>query len=223
MIEDVEVSFLDVGGHVSLLIFVSGCSGPCDYCYNKILWEKRPGRYTVEDIQKYLENNDTFKFVDGFSITGAEPISRPEELAILLRDLRSTFPGFYINLDTSLTQGRIKEHLGYLDRISVSVKDFWFSEWCREDVTENLKSLSESDLDIYFRVNPSVENYDLLLDTISRSSEFLDLHKIKRFCVTPILRNKKDKLDYPRVDLRSYNDFVTQLRRVVKNVCDLFQ
>lgn len=83
-------------------IWVCGCPHHCDGCANPELWEFREDKkisidHLLELIKQVVESNQ----VDGFTITGGEPFYQPEELGILLKELRQwshdilVFSGYY--------------------------------------------------------------------------------------------------------------------------------
>ena len=71
-------------------IWFCGCSHRCKGCSNPELW-KRQEKYRVslesllELIYKISDNN----MIDGFTITGGEPMEQSEELMLLLENLKA--------------------------------------------------------------------------------------------------------------------------------------
>lgn len=82
-----QVNVLGPGRRIGL--WLCGCSRGCKGCSNPELWEQRP-EYEIEiDKVLYLikKISDTNK-VDGFTITGGEPMDQAEDVAALLKQVR---------------------------------------------------------------------------------------------------------------------------------------
>ena len=89
-------SFLDWEGHLSAVIFSTGCSVRCPWCHNGEL--VRPGAEPL-DLQKLLhEIERRAKFLDGVVISGGEPTLQPG-LMELARRVRAL--GLPVKLDTN--------------------------------------------------------------------------------------------------------------------------
>ncbi len=71
-------------------IWVAGCSRGCKGCSNPELWEKRPEfEVSVDQLVSLIESIKEDHEIDGFTISGGEPMNQAEELAQLLRTLRT--------------------------------------------------------------------------------------------------------------------------------------
>lgn len=69
-------------------IWLAGCPHHCDGCSNPELWEQRPEyEMPVSALTKLLERCFSGKTVDGFVITGGDPMVQPKDLAALLANL----------------------------------------------------------------------------------------------------------------------------------------
>ena len=66
-------------------IWVCGCARRCKGCSNPELWEPRP-EYEIfpEDVLELLQKIAASHPVDGFTISGGEPMDQPKELAKLI-------------------------------------------------------------------------------------------------------------------------------------------
>ena len=89
-----------VGFGVSL--FVSGCRGNCEGCFNKVAWDFNYGsEFTDKTMDKILELCGR-PYVDFFAVLGGDPLE-PENkdtvLSIISR-VRSTYPNLSINIWT---------------------------------------------------------------------------------------------------------------------------
>lgn len=78
------VQVLGPGNRVG--IWLCGCSRGCKGCSNPELWVQRP-EYEIEPEQVYmLVEKIAFKHkIDGFTVSGGEPMDQPKELARLLK------------------------------------------------------------------------------------------------------------------------------------------
>ena len=69
-------------------IWVSGCPRRCPGCSNPELWERRPAfEITIDNLKEVISGIAAAHPVDGFTISGGEPMAQPEELADLMRCL----------------------------------------------------------------------------------------------------------------------------------------
>ena len=184
MLSDLAVSSLDLPKRLTLLCFISGCIGICDYCYNRGLWKKVNGPLTIDDVLRKIEKeNKKYRLITGLSITGAEPISRPNDIRFLSKEVKNRFDYIYINIDTSLTQCRIvPEILEYVDQISISIKDCWkrFPE-----VKHNLKLLFELNKTIEFRIVLTKTNVSDILKIIDEYQIFIENLNPYRVLISP--------------------------------------
>ena len=66
-------------------IWLCGCRRGCRGCSNPELWEQRPEyEVTVDDIIDLVSRIDEAHEIDGFTISGGEPMDQSEELSQLL-------------------------------------------------------------------------------------------------------------------------------------------
>lgn len=69
-------------------IWLAGCPHHCEECSNPELWKQRPEyELPVSSVVELLERNFRDKPVDGFVITGGDPMAQAGELADLLVQL----------------------------------------------------------------------------------------------------------------------------------------
>lgn len=107
-------------------IWFCGCTKACKGCSNPELWNVQPKyKIDVEDVMRLIRNISNEHHVDGFTITGGDPLEQPEELTVLLEQLKNinddilVYTGFDIEqLDTALLKnvsvlidGKYIEHL----------------------------------------------------------------------------------------------------------------
>lgn len=69
-------------------IWVSGCPRRCHGCINPELWEQRPEfEITIDRLRAVISGIALEHQVDGFTISGGEPMAQPEDLDALVRNL----------------------------------------------------------------------------------------------------------------------------------------
>ncbi len=69
-------------------IWVCGCRRGCKGCSNPELWVQKPEyEVTVEDIMSLVRRISDSHKVDGFTISGGEPMDQPEGLSQLITQL----------------------------------------------------------------------------------------------------------------------------------------
>lgn len=99
------VKTLGVGDRIGL--WLCGCTHGCKGCSNPELWERQE-RYSVsvEKVLKLVHTVSDSRRVDGFTITGGDPLEQPEELAELLPELRKISPDILVYTGYTLEQLR---------------------------------------------------------------------------------------------------------------------
>lgn len=71
-------------------IWVTGCNRGCKGCSNPELWERRPEcEVSVEEIYKLICRLTESHHVDGFTISGGEPMLQAKELSELVDQIKS--------------------------------------------------------------------------------------------------------------------------------------
>lgn len=70
-------------------IWFCGCSHGCKGCSNPELWQKQEKyKISIESVLKLIHQISNINSVDGFTITGGDPMEQSEELSILLEQLK---------------------------------------------------------------------------------------------------------------------------------------
>ncbi|MBP0983134.1 MAG: 4Fe-4S cluster-binding domain-containing protein [Oscillospiraceae bacterium] len=81
------VKTLGPGSRIGM--WLCGCTHKCSGCSNPELWERQEKyRISVDDLLRLIHSISDNNKVDGFTITGGDPMQQPEELALLLPELR---------------------------------------------------------------------------------------------------------------------------------------
>ena len=70
-------------------IWVCGCRRGCKGCSNPELWKRKPEyEVTVDEVMELIKRIAEKYAVDGFTISGGEPMDQPEALAELILNLK---------------------------------------------------------------------------------------------------------------------------------------
>ena len=113
------VKVLGPGNRVG--IWVCGCNKKCPNCSNGELWEQQQKyEITVPNLENAIDNIVSKYEVDGFTITGGEPMNQAKELAELVVYLKT------INKDILVYTGYLLEELqkiqsAYINNILASI------------------------------------------------------------------------------------------------------
>jgi len=115
-----KMSLIDYPGHMSAIIFTSGCNFRCPYCHNPEL---------VEETAPLLEQKDIYEFLrtrvgrlEAVSITGGEPTMHAD-LPDMIRTIRAI--GYRIILDSNGTHPDMLKELidqKLVDYIAMDIK-----------------------------------------------------------------------------------------------------
>ena len=103
-----KVSFIELPGKVSSIVFTQGCNYKCVYCHNYELIPLEPQNplVTEQEIWNYL--NKRKGYVDAVTVTGGEPTLQPD-LKQFLKKLKDA--GFYVKLDSNGTNPHILKEI----------------------------------------------------------------------------------------------------------------
>jgi len=110
---------LDYPNHLACIIWFSGCNMRCDYCYNKDIVFAKTGKYSYNDILKFLESRKNL--LDAVVLSGGEATGH--DLVEFCQNIKKM--GFKIKLDTNGTNFEaVKElvELNLLDYIALDYK-----------------------------------------------------------------------------------------------------
>ena len=71
-------------------IWFSGCSHGCVGCSNPELWQQQEKyKISIGDVLSLIHQISDANPVDGFTITGGDPIEQSEDLSLLLKELKT--------------------------------------------------------------------------------------------------------------------------------------
>ena len=78
------------GNGIRNVLFLAGCSRHCLGCHNKEIQNKDVGDVlTIDEVIKYLLNDDSRTIIDGVTISGGEPFEQPEALLEITKRLKN--------------------------------------------------------------------------------------------------------------------------------------
>ena len=91
-------------------IWLCGCSHRCKGCSNPELWQRQE-RYniSVENALRLVRSVSDSRRVDGFTITGGDPMEQPEALAVLLPELKKIAPDILVYTGYTMEQLRARK------------------------------------------------------------------------------------------------------------------
>lgn len=115
------LSTIDYPGKVSYVIFIGGCNFKCGYCHNPEVVKMVGYGQTFADV--FADLRPRTKLLEGIVISGGEPTAQPEELTILIQQLKEF--GLPIKLDTNGYNPAVLETLlsqKLLDYIAMDIK-----------------------------------------------------------------------------------------------------
>ena len=106
------VEVLGPGKRIGL--WFCGCDRACKGCSNPELWHRKPElELTVAEIMSLVERISATHPIDGFTITGGEPMDQADELAVLIQQLRK------ISSDILVYSGYTIEKLRSMHKASI--------------------------------------------------------------------------------------------------------
>lgn len=144
-------------------IWLCGCNRTCKGCSNPELWQqKREYEVTVDELLDLVKRLSVSHHVDGFTISGGEPMLQADELSVLVEHLKAIsediliYTGFQIE---ELVQKHNPSITTILDSIAVLIDGAYIEELNDDTV---LRGSSNQRVHI---LNPVYQNqYDQYLD-----------------------------------------------------------
>lgn len=194
----VDISFSDVDGKVSSVIFLSSCNLRCPFCYNKSLVlnpEKMPG-IPLEKVENYLQKNR--KWIDGVVITGGEP-SLHHDLPLLCEKMKEI--GFKVKVDTNGTNPAMVSKLVQkqcVDFVALDVKapftEVKYSEACGVNAAPFLEKIRET-TEILLSDVVDYEFRTTVVPTIHRKEDIEKICLAIKGCRKYALQNFKSEVE----------------------------
>ena len=100
-----DITYPDVnnGEGTRVTLWVAGCLHHCPGCHNPESWDINGGKEFEESDKNKLFSELSNPYIDGFTISGGEPLMYKNELIELLNDLKTSFPDLNIWIYTGYT------------------------------------------------------------------------------------------------------------------------
>ncbi|MDP6525516.1 MAG: anaerobic ribonucleoside-triphosphate reductase activating protein [Kiritimatiellia bacterium] len=112
-------SLVDFPGHLSAVLFLSGCNFRCGFCHNATLLADDRGGVSWDRLRKKCESWKD-QWVDGAVISGGEP-TLSDQLIPLIEFLRGY--GWSIKLDTNGSRpGVLRKCIDLVDYVAMDIK-----------------------------------------------------------------------------------------------------
>lgn len=138
----VKNSFIDFPGHISCVIFTSGCNMNCWYCHNQSLINTQKGLTSIEEILEFIKSRK--QFLDGVVISGGEPTLH-KDLKDVIKKIKEL--GLKVKLDTNGTNFEVLQDLvknNLLDFVAMDIKAPFSSYKKITQTSDNMESIKKS-------------------------------------------------------------------------------
>ncbi|MEG1641614.1 MAG: anaerobic ribonucleoside-triphosphate reductase activating protein [Synergistaceae bacterium] len=155
-------SFLDWDGHLSAVIFTTGCNFKCPYCHNSTLVNGESSQLDLDEVLQDIKRRATF--LDGVVISGGEPCMW-KHLTSTMEKIKEM--GLEIKLDTNGSFNEKLEEIldkGLVDHIAMDIKapfedkkikEITKSEVKAETIIKSVKMIKEKAKSYEFRTTYS--------------------------------------------------------------------
>lgn len=112
-------------------IWVCGCHRACPGCSNPELWNTRPEyEISVDELMQLICSIQKINTVDGFTITGGEPMNQAKDLSILVDRLTEISEDILVysgyRLDELIDRDQATQHI--LDTVAVLIDGEYLEE-----------------------------------------------------------------------------------------------
>ena len=91
------------GPYIGVSLFLQGCLFHCKNCFNQSTWPLDGGKEFTEEVKKQFLSLISKEGVKRVSILGGEPMLQADELVVLLREVKKTYPSIKLWLWTGFT------------------------------------------------------------------------------------------------------------------------
>lgn len=153
----------DYVGHLSCIIWFVSCNFRCLYCYNNDIVYTKEGRYSFDDILKFLKTR--VGLLDAVVLSGGE--ATVHNLVPLCKKIKEL--GFKIKLDTNATNLKLIKELIESNLLDYMAIDFKSPKYKFKEVTETsiydkviktIQYLIEIDFDFELRTTVNTKLLD---------------------------------------------------------------
>lgn len=103
-------------------VWFVGCKHKCKGCSNPELWNIDEKYYvTIEQVEKLIRNVAKENVIDGFTITGGDPMEQADELADLLEKVKDISEDVLLYTGYELTELASDTYKKLLDKVAVLI------------------------------------------------------------------------------------------------------
>lgn len=140
-------------------IWFSGCSHKCKGCSNPELWQQQEKhKISIYDVLALIHHISDANPVDGFTITGGDPMEQSEDLSILLRELKQICDDILVYTGFEIEELTAKQ----LENISVLIDGTY-----KEELNNNSLLRGSSNQRIHILEEKQRVKYETYLSTES--------------------------------------------------------
>lgn len=104
----IDKSSISNGPGVRVVLWVAGCKIHCKGCQNPESWDFCAGKLFDENAKQELFNALSKPYIRGITISGGNPLDTPNEIFILLNEIKSKFPDKDVWLYSGYTYDEIR-------------------------------------------------------------------------------------------------------------------
>ncbi|KGK83905.1 hypothetical protein DP73_19295 [Desulfosporosinus sp. HMP52] len=146
-------------------IWVCGCPRRCRGCSNPELWEQRPKyEITVQELKDVIGSIVSTHKVDGFTISGGEPMAQSQALAELIKYLKTVSADILVYTGYRY-EALYKQKSDYIDDILSSVAVLIDGQYI-EELNTNIVLRGSENQNIVILNSEYKANYENYLETV---------------------------------------------------------
>lgn len=140
-------------------IWFSGCSHKCKGCSNPELWlQQEKYKISIDDVLALIHQISNANLVDGFTITGGDPMEQSDELMLLLDKLKSISDDILVYTGFQIEELTAKQ----LENISILIDGKY-----KEELNDNSLLCGSSNQRIHILEESQRNKYETYLNTES--------------------------------------------------------
>ena len=107
-------------------IWFVGCKHKCKGCSNPELWNINETSYvTIEQVEKLIRNVAKENVIDGFTITGGDPMEQASEIADLLEKVKDISEDVMLYTGYEIAELTSDMHKKLLNKVAVLIDGCW--------------------------------------------------------------------------------------------------
>ena len=136
-------------------IWYVGCKHECKGCSNPELWNINEKYYVgIEQVEKLIRNVATENVIEGFTITGGDPMEQADEIADLLEQVKDISEDVLLYTGYEIKELTSDAHKKLLDRVAVLIDGRY-----EEDLNDNSFLRGSSNQTIHILKNQYSDKY----------------------------------------------------------------